>query len=184
MHKEKIEVKNLEKYPIDADFTAKIHLQDIYKICPVKGIDLRGDLFVKSKAIGTYEPKHKRVPVSNSTLSLKNGFIKFDSYPELPLENINVETHVKSGRGSFSDLDISVLPISFTLAGKPFTVKANLKNLNKLDYRLHSKGQLNLGDLYKLFPIEGLDINGVISTDVGLKVRTELLWIIFRTEVL
>jgi len=165
----KIEIKNLDNYPIDADFTAKIHLQDIYKIYPVKGIDLRGDLFVKSKAVGTYEPKKKRVPVSNSTLSLKNGFIKFADYPELPLENINVETHVKSGRGSFSDLDISVLPISFTLAGKPFTVKANLKNLNNLNYRLHSKGQLNLGDLYKLFPIEGLDINGVVSTDVGLK---------------
>ncbi len=167
--KGKIEIKNLNNYPIDADFTAKIHLQDIYKIYPVKGIDLRGDLFVQSKAVGTYEPKKKRVPVSNSTLSLKNGFIKFADYPELPLENINVETHVKSGRGSFSDLDISVLPISFTLAGKPFTVKANLKNLNNLNYRLHSKGQLNLGDIYKLFPIEGLDVNGVISTDVGLK---------------
>lgn len=165
----KIEVKNLNNYPIDADFTAKIHLQDIYKIYPVKGIDLRGDLFVKSKAVGTYEPKRKKVPVSNSTLSLKNGFIRFDDYPELPLENINVETHIKSGRGSFSDLDISVLPISFTLAGKPFTVKANLKNLSNLNYRLHSKGQLNLGDIYKLFPIEGLDVNGVISTDVGLK---------------
>jgi len=167
--KGKIEIKNLYNYPIDADFTAKVHLEDIYKIYPLKGIALRGDLFIKSKAVGTYEPKSKKVPVTNSTLSLKNGYIKLDSYPDLPLENINVETQIKSGRGSFNDLNINVLPISFTLAGKPFTVKANLKNLNNLDYRLHSKGQLNLGDLYKLFPIEGLDVNGVISTDVGLK---------------
>ena len=167
--KGKIEIKNLYNYPIDADFTAKVHLEDIYKIYPLKGVDLRGDLFIKSKAVGTYEPKSKKVPVTNSTLSLKNGYIKLDSYPDLPLENINVETQIKSGRGSFNDLNINILPISFTLAGKPFTVKANLKNLNNLDYRLHSKGQLNLGDLYKLFPIEGLDVNGVISTDVGLK---------------
>lgn len=167
--KGKIEIKNLYNYPIDADFTAKVRLEDIYKIYPVKGINMRGDVFIKSKAVGTYEPKRKKVPVTNSTLSLKNGYIKLDSYPELPLENINVETQVKSGRGSFNDLNINILPISFTLAGKPFTVKANLKNLNNLDYRLHSKGQLNLGDLYKLFPIEGLDVNGVISTDVGLK---------------
>lgn len=167
--KGKIEIKNLYNYPIDADFTAKVHLEDIYKIYPLKGIALRGDLFIKSKAVGTYEPKSKKVPVTNSTLSLKNGYIKLDSYPDLPLENINVETQIKSGRGSFNDLNINILPISFTLAGKPFTVKANLKNLNNLDYRLHSKGQLNLGDLYKLFPIEGLDVNGVISTDVGLK---------------
>ncbi|MFT3920706.1 AsmA family protein [Cloacibacterium sp.] len=167
--KGKIEVKNLYNYAIDADFTAKLHLQDIYKIYPLKGVVLRGDLFVKTKANGTYEPKLKRVPVSNSVLNLKNGYIQFAEYPELPLDNITVETHIQSGRGSFSDLSIDVLPISFTLAGKPFTVKANLKNLNHLNYRLHSKGQLNLGDLYKLFPIEGLSVNGVVYTDVGLK---------------
>lgn len=167
--KGKIEIKNLETFPIDADFIAKVHLQDIYKIYPVKGIDLQGDLFLKTKANGTYEPKRKKVPVSNSILTIKNGYIKLHEYPDLPLENIDVETHITSGHGSFSDININVLPISFTLAGKPFTVRANLKNLNNLNFRLHSKGELNLANLYKLFPIEGLDVDGIISTDVGLR---------------
>ncbi len=165
----RIELKNLNNFPINADFGAKVHLEDIYKIYPVKNIELRGDLFVKMKANGTYEPKRKKVPVSNSTVILKNGYIKLKDYPNLPLENITVETRIKSGRGSFNDLSIDILPISFTLAGKPFTVNANLKNLNNLDYRVHSKGELNLANLYKLFPIDGLDIDGVIETNVGLK---------------
>ena len=167
--KGKIEIQNLETFPIDADFTAKVHLQDIYKIYPVQGIDMRGDLFLQTKAKGTYEPQRKRVPTSNSILTLKNGFIKMHEYPELPLENIQVETHIKSGRGSFSDLNINILPISFTLAGKPFTLRANLSNLNNLDYRIHSKGDLNIGNLYKMFAIDGLSVNGMISTNVGLR---------------
>ncbi|SFM77871.1 AsmA protein [Algoriella xinjiangensis] len=165
----KLEVKNLKNFPINADFKAKIKLQDIYKIYPVQNIDMRGDLFVQMKANGTYEPKRKKVPVSNSVIILRNGYIRLKDYSDLPLENITVETRIKSGRGSFNDLSIDVLPISFTLAGKPFMVNANLKNLNNLDYRIHSKGELNLADFYKLFPIEGLDVAGIITTNVGLQ---------------
>ena len=165
----KLEVKNLKNFPINADFKAKIKLQDIYKIYPIQNIDMRGDLFVQMKANGTYEPKRKKVPVSNSVVILRNGYIRLKDYSDLPLENITVETRIKSGRGSFNDLSIDILPIQFTMAGKPFMVNANLKNLTNLDYRIHSKGELNLADFYKLFPIEGLDIDGIIETNVGLK---------------
>lgn len=165
----KLEVKNLKNFPINADFKAKIKLQDIYKIYPIQNIDMRGDLFVQMKANGTYEPKRKKVPVSNSVVILRNGYIRLKDYSDLPLENITVETRIKSGRGSFNDLSIDILPIQFTMAGKPFMVNANLKNLTNLDYRIHSKGELNLADFYKLFPIDGLDIDGIIETNVGLK---------------
>ena len=46
---------------------------------------MRGDLLVKMKANGTYEPKRKKVPVSNSVVILKNGYIKLHEYPNLPL---------------------------------------------------------------------------------------------------
>ena len=165
----KLEVKNLKNFPINADFKAKIKLQDIYKIYPIQNIDMRGDLYVQMKANGTYEPKRKKVPVSNSVVILRNGYIRLKDYSDLPLENITVETRIKSGRGSFNDLSIDILPIQFTMAGKPFMVNANLKNLTNLDYRIHSKGELNLADFYKLFPIDGLDIDGIIETNVGLK---------------
>lgn len=67
----RLELKNLNNFPINADFGAKIHLEDIYKIYPIKNIDMRGDLFVKMKANGTYEPKRKKVPVSNTVVILK-----------------------------------------------------------------------------------------------------------------
>lgn len=165
----KINIKNFKNYPIDANFKAKVHLQDIYKIYPLEGIDLRGDLFAQMKVNGIYDPVRKIVPVSNTVLVVKNGYLRYDDMPNLPLENINIETQIKSGRGSFSDLSVKVLPISFTLAGKPFMINADLKDFNHLDYRIHSKGELKLGDFYKLFPIEGLDVDGIITANLGLK---------------
>lgn len=165
----KLKVDNLSNFPLDADIRADVNLADIYKIYPLKGIDLRGNLFAQMKAHGIYDPKRKKVPVTNSVLIVKNGYLKMDDLPTLPLEDISIETHIKSGRGSFNDLTIKVLPISFKLAGKPFTINADLKDFNHLDYRVHSKGELKLGDIYRLFPIEGLDVDGIITANVGLR---------------
>ena len=164
-----LKINNLKDFPVSADVKADVNLADIYQIYPLKGIDLRGNLFAQMKMNGTYDPKRKKVPVTNSVLIVKNGYLKFDELPTLPLEDITIETHVKSGRGSFNDLSIKVLPISFKLAGKPFTINADLRDFNHLNYRVHSKGQLKLGDIYKLFPIEGLDLDGIITANVGLK---------------
>ncbi len=37
---------------------------------------MRGDLFVKMKANGTYEPKRKKVPVSNTVVILEKWLHK------------------------------------------------------------------------------------------------------------
>lgn len=162
-------VDDLKRFPIDADFKAKIKLEDIYRIYPLEGIDLRGDLLVNLKAKGVYDFKTKKIPQSNAVLNLTNGYIRLAEYPNLPLENIKVETHVKSTNGTFKDLAVDILPIQFTLSGKPFMVRANLKNFNSLDYRIFSKGELNLAKIYQLFPIEGLDLEGVIETNFGIQ---------------
>lgn len=162
-------IQNLKQFPIQAALEAKIRLEDIYKIYPLEGIDLKGDLLASMKANGIYDPQRKRVPVTQTKLVVKNGYLRMHDLPSLPMENISIETHIKSGRGSFQDLNIKVLPISFTLAGKPFMINADLKDFNHLNYRIHSKGQLKLGDFYQLFPIEGLDVDGLITANLGLQ---------------
>lgn len=162
-------VKDLQNFPVEADFKAKVRLEDIYSIYPLEGITLKGDLFANLKMNGTYDPKRKRIPKTNLVLNLNNGYVKLADYPNLPIENIKVETHVKSTNGTLKDLAVNVLPIQFTLAGKPFMVRANLTNFNSLDYRIHSKGELNLAKIYQLFPIDGLDLEGMIVTNFGIQ---------------
>ena len=89
-------VKELRNFPVEANFRAKVRLEDIYSIYPLEGITLKGDLFANLKMNGTYDPKRKLIPKTNVVLNLNNGYIKLAEYPNLPIENIKVETHINS----------------------------------------------------------------------------------------
>lgn len=162
-------VNDFKTFPVNADFKAKVRLQDIYSIYPLQGIDVKGELFANLKMNGAYDPKHKRIPRTDIVLKVANGYLKLHEYPNLPIEDIKIETHLKSKNGTYKDFAIDVLPIQFTLSGKPFMVRANLKDFNSLDYKISSKGELNLAKIYELFPIDGLDLSGLIVTNFGVQ---------------
>ncbi len=163
------EIKNLKNYDLDANVQAQLNLAEISKFVPMEQVEMRGDILVDVVAKGTYEPHKKRFPITNSVVKVHRGYIKMLGMPELPIENIDIETYISSKRGSYSDLLIKVLPIQFTLAGEPFKIDADLYNLNNLRYNINSKGSLNIGNIYKLFKIKGLNVDGVIQTNLSLR---------------
>src|SRR5690606_9860720 len=91
------------------------------------------------------------------------------SLPDLPLEKVDVETHIQSARGSLNDLRINVLPITFVLAGEPFRLDANMFNFNNLTFNIGTKGKLNLANIYKVFAVDGWDVDGVLEADMKLR---------------
>lgn len=167
--KGRLKVTNLTNFNTDTDLQAFVELADVKKIFPIKDVDFGGQLTVDTKAKGSLDLDRNRIPVTASIIKLKNGFLKYASLPELPLENIDLETHVTSPRGSLNDLRINVLPISFVLAGEPFKIDANLFNFNNLTFDVGTKGKLNLGNIYKVFAIAGLDVSGQLEADVKLR---------------
>ena len=167
--KGKLKVENLVDYNMDADVHAFVELAEVKKIFPIESIDFAGQLTVDTKAKGRLDWNKNRIPVVTSIVKLKNGYLKYNDLPELPLEKVQLETHITSPRGSMNDLRVNVLPISFVLAGEPFQLDANLFNFNNLVFDVGTKGRLNLGNIYKVFKIDGWDVEGAIEAD--LKVR-------------
>jgi AsmA protein len=161
-------LKNLSNYDVEATIDAKINLENIKEFIPVKDIVLRGIIDAKTNINGTYEPQRRLFPIIDSDIKFTNGYIQFNRIPDLPIEDIQIHTIVNSKRGSFSDLTIKVLPIDFKIAGEPFQLAASLYNLDNLNYNVKSKGVLNIGDLYKIFKIDGLDLHGKILTNLFL----------------
>ncbi|WHT73921.1 AsmA-like C-terminal region-containing protein [Myroides odoratimimus] len=163
-----IYLKNLRDYNIEADVDAKVDLGNIKEFIPIEDIVLRGVIDAKGSIKGTYEPKRKLFPVIDSEIKFVNGYVQFKRIPDLPIENIQIHTIIKSKRGSLHDLTIKVLPIDFKIAGEPFQLAASLYNLNNLNYNVKSKGTLNIGNLYKLFKIDGIDVRGRLLTSLFL----------------
>lgn len=163
-------LKNLSNFDIDTQIVADIDLDSFKEFLPMPDdVVMKGKIQVDGNVNGSYEPKRKRFPIINAEIKLVDGELRFKRLPELPVENIQIHTIIKSSRGSFSDLSIKILPIEFKIANEPFQLSANLFNLNNLNYNIQSKGILNVGDLYKLFKIDGFEVNGKIITSVFLR---------------
>ena len=91
-----------------------------------------------------------------------------NKYPS-PVTDISVDLSLFNTRGTANDMKVAIKPISFQFEGQPFTLTANLNNWNNLVYQVSSKGSINIGKLYKVFAIDGYDVNGFIKTDLSLQ---------------
>lgn len=163
-------LKNLSNYDIDTKILADIDLDNIKEFLPLSDdVVMKGKIEIDGSLNGSYEPHRKRFPVVDAQIKYVNGYLQFKRLPQLPIEDIQIQTIVKSNRGSLHDLSIRVLPIQFKIANEPFQLAASLYNLNNLDYNIQSKGVLNIGDIYKIFKIDGVDVKGKIITSIFLR---------------
>jgi AsmA protein len=153
---------------MDADLKAKFDLADIKKFYPVDGIELRGNLDADVQTKGRYIPARRIFPVTNARVDLYGGYIQTKYYPH-PLQNIEVSTAIGNNTGSLKDLKVNIKPVSFTFEGQPFMLKADLKNFDNLDYRIKSRGSLDIGKIYQVFAMKSYNVKGFITTNLSLK---------------
>ncbi|MGZ3999560.1 MAG: AsmA family protein [Mucilaginibacter sp.] len=153
---------------MDGAIQSKFHLDDIKKIYPVKGMDLRGDLAIDVKTKGRYIPASKIYPVTNASINLNNGYIQTKYYPH-PIQNLQVSASLSDNTGSLSGLKVNIKPVSLTFEGQPFLVKADLRNFADLQYNIHSQGTIDIGKIYQVFALKGYGVSGLVTTNFTLK---------------
>ncbi|MEN0052624.1 MAG: AsmA family protein [Mucilaginibacter sp.] len=164
-----LKVSNTAGALIDAGIKAKFHLADIKQFMPAdSSMDIRGDLNADIQTKGRYIPAKRIFPVTKALLELKDGYIQTKYYPH-PLQDIQVSADITNNTGSLKGLKVNIKPVSFKFEGQPFMLKADLKNFDDLDYRIASRGRLDIGKIYKVFAFKGYDVNGFISTNFSLK---------------
>src|SRR6218665_1308722 len=161
-------MSNAADFPVDAALEASVNLPDIAQFYPLDSMQLEGKLAVNLKSNGQYIPAKKIFPKTEAVFKLQNALVKTKYYPA-PIENIQVDATVANKQGTFRDLAVEIQPVSFQFEGKPFMIKADLRDLENIRYDILSKGEVDLGRIYKVFAQKGLDITGSIQTDLSLK---------------
>jgi AsmA protein len=162
-----LNIQDLRKLKLNAQIQSSIDLSTLKDFYPMPDVDLKGNLAVNFNAAGQLDPKRNIFPITHTDIKLNRGYIKSYLYA-VPVEAIEIQASVKSAKGSLRDLKVDVLPISFKIANEPFFLRANLENFNNIKYNVVSKGTLNLEPFYKIFGIEGLNLNGFVNTDFSL----------------
>lgn len=111
------------------------------------------------------------VPQFNIDMQVKNAMFR---YPSLPagVDQININANVKNPGGNIDLTAVNINPLSFRLAGNPFSLTAEVKTpISDPDFKAEAKGTLNLGMIKQVYPLDGMELNGTINADMQLASR-------------
>jgi hypothetical protein len=108
------------------------------------------------------------LPQFETKLLVQGGKIQ---YPNLPksIENLNIDFGVSHQQGSLELLKSNIKNFSLKLGENPFSAKGTVDGISKPIVDMQVKGSLNLADILSAFPVEGLNLKGLLSLDVVAK---------------
>lgn len=153
---------------VDASVKGALDLATVDAALGLNTLDVKGILKTNIQAKGVFSTSKKLFPKTIGGISLRNGWLKTDSYPN-PITNITFIANVLNKAGTFQDLIVAVAPASFVFEGNPMYVNAALSDFEDLAYNAKIKGELNIGRIYQVFSQKGLDITGYAKADLSLK---------------
>ena len=111
------------------------------------------------------------MPEFDVNLQVKDAMFR---YPSLPagVDKINIAASVKNPGGSLDATIVNVNPFNFTLAGNPFSMTADVKTpISDLAFNLAAKGKLDLGKIKDVYPLEDMQLNGLVNADMSVNGR-------------
>lgn len=111
------------------------------------------------------------LPQFNATMEVKNGMFR---YPSLPagVDGINILAKVSNPGGSADLTEVIINPFNFRLGGNAFAMNAEVKTpVSDADFKASANGVLNLGMIKDVYPLEDMELNGVINANMSVAGR-------------
>lgn len=131
-----------------------------------KDIETSGDLAFNGFVKGTYSDN--QMPAFNVALKVDNAMFK---YPDLPtaINNINVDMLVDNKDGVIDNTVVDVKKFHMDFGSNPVDAKALISKMYPTNVDATVSAKLNLAELSKMFPIEGLDMKGNYALNLNAK---------------
>jgi hypothetical protein len=144
---------------VDATVDARLNLGELATLIPMEGTQMKGLFELKGKAKGIYS--EKSMPVVSALFSLKDGYLKSDSFPA-PVEALSLSGSLESD-GSLPNSTLQVENFHAVLEGE--SIDASLKVIEFQDplFNMAVNGNVDLGKWMKIFPIENTTLTGKLQ---------------------
>lgn len=129
-------------------------------------IETKGELAFNGFVKGTYS--EKQMPAFNLNLLVKDAMFK---YPELPtpVNNINVDLLVDNKDGIIDNTIIDLKKLHLDFGSNPVDAKALITKMYPTNVDATVAAKLNLAELSKMFPMEGLEMKGSYAINLNAK---------------
>lgn len=129
-------------------------------------IETKGDLSFAGFVKGTMSDT--QMPAFNMAMNVKDAMFK---YPDLPtaISNINLDLLVDNKTGVIENTVVDLKKLHLEFGANPVDARMLIENLK--DYRMDAnvKAALNLAELGKMFPMEGLEMKGAFAINATAK---------------
>jgi hypothetical protein len=115
------------------------------------------------------------LPAFDVKLNVSEGQFQ---YPGMPasLKNINAAIHTYNPGGSGDNTVVAVSDFHFELKGNPFDLTLHLSTpISDPNMALSAKGTLNLSGIKEIYPLEDMDLNGILAADMKLETRMSVI---------
>jgi len=168
---------------MDLKFNAPSNsLKEIISLVPgaytkdYSGVSAEGAVKFNGFAKGTYSDEKSQIPAFALDIDIKEGNVQ---YPDLPMgiKDINSTISIKSPSSNFDDMVINIPQLNLNVANEPFAGRLLLKTpMSDPDIDTKMKGKLDLSQVAKAFPMEGVEsISGIIDADFEIKTKMSTL---------
>jgi uncharacterized protein involved in outer membrane biogenesis len=129
-------------------------------------IETKGDLSFAGFVKGTYSDK--QMPAFNVDLKVKDAMFK---YPDLPtaVNNINVDLLLDNKDGIVENTVVDLKKMHLDFGSNPVDAHARITKIYPTNVDANLVAKLNLAELNKMFPMEGLEMKGNYAIDLTAK---------------
>lgn len=129
-------------------------------------IETSGDLAFNGFVKGTYSDT--QMPAFNIGLKVDNAMFKYPDLPT-PINNINVDMLVDNKDGIIDNTVIDVKKFHMDFGSNPVDARALISKMYPTNVEATISAKLNLAELSKMFPVEGLDMKGNYALNLSAK---------------
>jgi hypothetical protein len=129
-------------------------------------VETKGELSFNGFVKGTYSDK--QMPAFNLEMKVKDAMFKYPSLPAA-VTNIAVDLLVDNKTGVIENTFIDLKKFHVDFGSNPVDAHATIENLKDYKMDAHVKASLNLAEMSKMFPMEGMDMKGMFSGAISAK---------------
>lgn len=129
-------------------------------------IKTEGDLQFAGFVKGTYS--ETQMPAFQVNLNVKEAMFQYPDLPT-PVNNINLDMLVDNKDGNIDNTVIDVKKFHMDFGSNPFDARALISKLYPTEVDANINAKLNLAELSKMFPVEGLEMRGNYAIDLTAK---------------
>ena len=129
-------------------------------------VETKGELSFAGFVKGTYSDK--QMPAFNLNLKVNEAMFKYPSLPTA-VNNINVDLLVDNSTGIIENTVIDLKKFHLDFGTNPVDAHARIENLKDFPTDANVKAKLNLGEMSKMFPMEGMTLAGEVKADISAK---------------